>query len=253
MVAKTLKPGPKISEIFLHFAGDSTMTRFIRLLYDCVKWNLCWHFLFGISEWRSQGGLRLWCVYYTMGKAKFEAIIKQTNRFAVLAEPDSDDDLPAYAPLSPTFGSQPSTEFYEIKAEEGLGEKEGQGEPGELGEKEGLGEPEDENVIDSSGVTHFRVWKNDVTRFSSDTNNIFSSPFSRKRTVKKEEDGWTSIESGPLATGTSASSQDFPSMLSRGDVADALAWADKVKTSLDKARHRKMSFFRRTVVLDEKF
>jgi hypothetical protein len=163
-----------------------------------------------------------------MGKPKIEPLIKQANRFAVLAETDSDDsdDQPDYAPLSPNFGSQSSLP---LAFEDILEVKEGQ----------------------------FRVWKNDVTRFSSDTNNIFSSPFSRKRNTKKEEDGWTSIESGPLNLGT-AESQEFPSMLNRGnDVADALAWAEKVKASLDKARNgqrrKELSFFRRTVVLDEKF
>lgn len=162
-----------------------------------------------------------------MGKPKVEPLLKQKNRFAVLADTDSDDDLPDYAPLSPNFGSKAP-----------------------FAEPEPLVEPE-------STATEFRVWKNDITRFSSDTN-IFSSPFSRKRVTKKE-DGWTSIESGSSdsaqvqGTGTAAESQEFPSMLGRGDVADALAWAEKVKTSLDKARHRKLSFFRRTVVLDEKF
>ncbi len=148
-----------------------------------------------------------------MGKPKVEPLLKHKNRFAALAE-DSDDE-PDYAPPSPNFGVQAV-------------------------------EPEVEPEVEKE-VNEFRVWKNDVTRFSSDTN-IFSSPFSRKR---KKEDGWTSIESGPLAP--AAESQEFPSMLGRGDVADALVWAEKVKTSLDKARHRKLSFFRRTVVLDEKF
>jgi hypothetical protein len=171
-----------------------------------------------------------------MGKPKVEAILKQTNRFAVLAE-DSDDDLPDYVPLSPNFGSTPA-DF----------------------PPEAVAEPQE---------PAFRVWKNDVTRFSSDTNNIFSSPFSRKRNTKKEEDGWTSIESGPAMHSALGpleqrpapstildGSQEFPSMLQRGDVADALAWAEKVKNSLEKARtgqRRNLSFFRRTVVLDEKF
>lgn len=169
-----------------------------------------------------------------MGKAKFEPLVKQTNRFAVLADTDSDDDLPDYAPLSPNFGSTPAD--FPPEAEP---------------------EPEPQEPA-------FRVWKNDVTRFSSDTNNIFSSPFSRKRNTKKDDDGWTSIESGsasglgpaPTTSTSIDGSQEFPSMLQRGDVADALAWAEKVKNSLEKARtgqRRNLSFFRRTVVLDEKF
>jgi len=177
-----------------------------------------------------------------MGKPKVEPLLKHKNRFAVLAE-DSDDDLPDYAPLSPNFGAQASVSS-------------GPSGPGPEPEPLAFVEP-DAEVDQTPESTHFRVWKNDATRFSSETN-IFSSPFSRKR---KKEDGWTSIESGSALASASAQaeaqetseSQEFPSMLGRGDVADALAWAEKVKTSLDKARHRKMSFFRRTVVLDEKF
>lgn len=210
-----------------------------------------------------------------MGKPKFEPLIKQKNRFAVLAESDSDDDLPDYAPLSPTFGSQARPlEDFAISGEPFYMATSGEpykmatsGEPYPEPSSETPPEPPSEPASHSveslgePGATHFRVWKNDVTRFSLDTNNIFSSPFSRKRTTKKEEDGWTSIESGPASSAlgpleqgpSAASTQEFPSMLSRGDVADAYAWAEKVKTSLDKARHKKMSFFRRTVVLDEKF
>lgn len=175
-----------------------------------------------------------------MGKPKVEPLLKHVNRFAALAETDSDDDLPDYAPLSPSFGKssdafvEPATqvETSDVKMET----------PGEA-----RAEPE---------VSGFRLWKNDITRFSSDKNNIFSSPFSRKGRHKKEEDGWTSIESGISHISDAAAAmptEEFPSMLNRGDVADALAWAEKVKTSLEKSRHRKLSFFRRSVVLDEKF
>ena len=164
-----------------------------------------------------------------MGKPKVEPLLKHVNRFAALADSDDDlpdDDLPDYAPLSPSFGSEVFTE-----------------KPCPSLNLEPV-----EKSKDLTEVSAFRQWKNDVTRFSSNTN-IFSSPFSRKGKHKKEEDGWTSIESGVAETVT----HEFPSMLGRGDVADALVWAEKVKTSLDKARHRKLSFFRRTVVLDEKF
>ena len=84
-----------------------------------------------------------------MTKAKHEPLIKQTNRFAALADSDSDDDKnelkspvvegltasmqdltddPPYAPPSPVLEETPQ----------------------------------------------FRVWKNDTTRFSSE-NNIFST------------------------------------------------------------------------------
>ena len=185
-----------------------------------------------------------------MRKPKCEPIIKHKNPFAVLADTDSDDDLPAYAPLSPNFGAALFESSLEVPVESPL--------EAPLEAPFEVSEPVEPHVE----VTAFRVWKNDATRFSSDTNNIFSSPFSRKRNTKKDEDGWTSIESGaPIGTLSQAQlatsgSQEFPSMLNRGDVADALAWADKVKTSLEKARtgqRRNLSFFRRTIVLDEKF
>lgn len=147
-----------------------------------------------------------------MGKVKHEPLIKQTNRFAALADSDSDDDknelkspvvegltasmqdltdYPPYAPPSPVLEEAPQ----------------------------------------------FRVWKNDTTRFSSE-NNIFSSPFSRK--AKKS---WSSIE-------VDVNHGD-------DDAANAKAWAAKIMVTLDKARQghntKKISFFRRTVVLDEKF
>lgn len=198
-----------------------------------------------------------------MRKPKCEPIIKQKNRFAVLADTDSDDDLPDYAPLSPSFGAESGTP--EPFTSENV---------------------EVEEVSVAEVEPAFRVWKNDVTRFSSDTNNIFSSPFSRKGRTKREDDGWTSIESGPssgpslgpssglgmqglgmqgLGLQVPVNSKDcaeFPSMLNRGDMidekerADAKAWAAIINVSLDKARtgqRRNLSFFRRTVVLDEKF
>jgi hypothetical protein len=143
----------------------------------------------------------------------------------------------------------------------------------------------------------FRIWKDD-SRFSSMKNNVFSSPFSRKkpRRYTKEEE-WTSIQVGtagisptysPL-TQPSESQNDvpqlnlppavFPSLLSRGtsagvsadDVSEeqtALAWAEKVKQTLERAGQGRsemkrasaksddggnISFFRRSIVLDEKF
>lgn len=140
----------------------------------------------------------------------------------------------------------------------------------------------------------FRVWKDD-SRFSSMKNNVFSSPFSRKkpRRFTKEEE-WTSIQVGTTPTYSpltqpSESQSDipqlnltpsaFPSLLSRGasansgadDVSEeqnALAWAEKVKQTLERAGQGRsemkrsasksddggnLSFFRRSIVLDEKF
>jgi hypothetical protein len=142
----------------------------------------------------------------------------------------------------------------------------------------------------------FRVWKGDDSRFSAMKNNIFSSPFSRKkpRRFTKEEE-WTSIQVGTTPTYSpltqpSESQSDipqlnltpsaFPSLLTRGtsatvndvDVSEeqsALAWAEKVKLTLERAGQGRsemkraasksdmsgniISFFRRSIVLDEKF
>jgi hypothetical protein len=137
----------------------------------------------------------------------------------------------------------------------------------------------------------FRVWKDD-SRFSSIKNNVFSSPFSRKkpRRFAKEDEGWTSIQVGTTPTYSpltqpSESQSDipqlnlpptvFPSLLNRGiatDMSDgseeqtALAWAEKVKLTLERAGQGRsemkraaakpdlsgnISFFRRSIVLDE--
>lgn len=140
----------------------------------------------------------------------------------------------------------------------------------------------------------FRVWKGDDSRFSSIKNNVFSSPFSRKkpRRFAKEDEGWTSIQVGTTPTYSpltqpSESHTDipqlnlppilFPSLLSRGistgisngdgsEEQTALAWAEKVKLTLERAGQGRsemkrtasksdtsgsISFFRRSIVLDE--
>lgn len=130
----------------------------------------------------------------------------------------------------------------------------------------------------------FRVWNtDDDTRFKRE-NNIFSSPFSRKRGAmrprfKEDNEGWVSIqvgqpeESPPLDSGLtedipdiSLPPQAFPSMLNRGDQETALIWAEKVKKSLERAERlrgefkrgkdavyssgSKLSFFRKSANVD---
>ena len=152
-------------------------------------------------------------------------------------------------------------------------------------------------VVPKEQEPQFRVWKaEDDSRFSTMKNNIFSSPFSRKkpRRFTKEEE-WTSIQVGTTPTYSpltqpSESQNDipqlnltpsvFPSLLSRGasaasndvDVSEeqsALAWAEKVKLTLERAGQGRsemkrsaskpdtsgntISFFRRSIMLDEKF
>jgi len=162
-----------------------------------------------------------------MGKAKDIALKPQVNRFAVLA--DSDDEYPNYAPMTPKKEVEASeVEASEVEAAFTEAQPELQTEP----------EPEPEPELKVKPVEakegEFRVWKTEEKRF--DTTNIFSSPFSHKK--KKE---WVSI-------------QEFPSLLTRGDEeAAAHAWAEKVKSTLEKAgqQRKSLSFFRRLV--DDKF
>jgi len=161
-----------------------------------------------------------------MGKAKDIALKPQVNRFAVLA--DSDDEYPDYAPITPKEieASEVQGSFTEIEAQ-----LEAQLEVQLEVQLEAELEPE---VKEKEKETEFRVWKTEEKRF--DTSNIFSSPFSHKK--KKE---WVSI-------------QEFPSLLTRGDEeAAAHAWAEKVKSTLEKAgqQRKSLSFFRR--IVDEKF
>ena len=108
----------------------------------------------------------------------------------------------------------------------------------------------------------FRVWSDTPSRFKND--HIFSSPFSRKKThwsrprFKEDSEGWTSIQvsasasaSAPEEAGARADTQDkaptdFPSLLTRSsggegnpsdDHQSALAWAEKVKRSLERAEN----------------
>lgn len=124
----------------------------------------------------------------------------------------------------------------------------------------------------------FRVWKSEESRFST-VKNIFSSPFSKKKRRVKEEE-WVSIlgEQGQgQSQGVQEQSQsqgerqDFSSLLNRNDVSEeqnALAWAEKVKLTLERAGQNRselkrtaaksedtsnVSFFRRSIVLDENF
>ena len=123
----------------------------------------------------------------------------------------------------------------------------------------------------------FRVWKAEEgeSRFTTEKNNIFSSPFSRKKvawsrprfrsedSTSASAEGWVSIEKGnsctddddlpayapptpPLTTESddlpvsAKPPQEFPSLLTRGscnveDQQNALAWAEKIKKNLDNA------------------
>lgn len=130
----------------------------------------------------------------------------------------------------------------------------------------------------------FRVWKSEESRFST-VKNIFSSPFSKKKRRVKEEE-WVSIlgEQGQQSQSqgfqgvqeqsqgqSQRQGQDFSSLLNRNDVSEeqnALAWAEKVKLTLERAGQNRselkrtaaksehistVSFFRRSIVLDENF
>jgi len=172
-----------------------------------------------------------------MGKPKFqESIPRQKNHFAVLADSDSDDEsngAPVPVPVTPVPVSEDADEW--------------------------VHEKESPLTNKADIVKSFRIWKNEVPRFTS---NIFNSPFSKKG--KKKDEVWTTIDTEHNTTAElenkfqSILGNKYPSMLDRGkadDEMNALAWAEKVKISLEKAKNGKkterMSFFKRAV-LDEK-
>jgi hypothetical protein len=183
-----------------------------------------------------------------MGKPKFqESMPRQKNPFAVLADSDSDDETngsngskgtngPNRVDVAPVVPVVPVSE----DADEWVHEK----------------EFPLTNKVDI--VKSFRIWKNEVPRFTS---NIFNSPFSKKG--KKKDEVWTTIDTEHNTTAElenkfqSILGNKYPSMLDRGkadDEMNALAWAEKVKISLEKAKNGKkterMSFFKRNI--DEK-
>jgi hypothetical protein len=190
------------------------------------------------------------------------------NMFSVLAESDSEEDAPQEQEIESSDSDTVISEIEHVPLP---------------------------SVKEQPPSPQFRVWKGDDSRFSAMKNNIFSSPFSRKkpRRFTKEEE-WTSIQVGTTPTYSpltqpSESQCDipqlnltptvFPSLLSRGvseggdvDVSEeksALAWAEKVKQTLERAGQGRsemkrtasksdtsgniISFFRRSIVLDEKF
>ena len=181
-----------------------------------------------------------------MGKSKPQGtsqnMPKHINRFAVLADSDSDAEE--------TSDVKGAVGFEDVGSED-LGSEGAVGSEAVAG-SEAVGS---EGAAGFEAGSNFRVWKNDTPRFSPD---VFSSPFTRKN--KKKEEGWVSIDGQSMKD---EPQREYPSLLNRSKVDDetnALAWAEKVKFSLDKAKggkkSEKMSFFRspyRNIVLDEKF
>jgi len=192
-----------------------------------------------------------------MGKPKFqENLPRQKNRFAVLADSDSEDE---------SNGTNGTNESNESNGTNGKKVEEVAVVANAVSKNLHINEEAEEwvNEPDSSVkadmVQSFRIWKNEVPRFTS---NIFNSPFSKKG--KKKEEIWTTIDTDHNTTAElenkfqSILGNKYPSMLDRGKVDDemnALAWAEKVKVSLERAKNGKkterMSFFKRAV-LDEK-
>jgi hypothetical protein len=104
----------------------------------------------------------------------------------------------------------------------------------------------DEEVLEPKPSPPFRVWSLDEAekRFKNDTN-IFSSPFARKKWSKPRfKEDWVSIEVGKAEEETEVDTQEFPSMLSRGDQERAVLWAEKVKKSLERAEKVRVEFKR---------
>jgi hypothetical protein len=113
----------------------------------------------------------------------------------------------------------------------------------------------------------FRVWKSEESRFST-VKNIFSSPFSKKKRRVKDEE-WVSILGTQDGQGQNQSKSQGQEIV-LPDVSEeqnALAWAEKVKMTLERAGQNRsdlkrvtksedianVSFFRRSIVLDENF
>jgi hypothetical protein len=170
-----------------------------------------------------------------MGKVKYEPFIKQTNRFAALADSDSDDDK---NDLGMQVSATPEVELAAPEMQD-------------LTDYPPYAPPSP--VLEAEEAPQFRVWKNDTTRFSSE-NNIFSSPFSRK--TKKS---WSSIDIDVShGEDDAANSKDWAAKIMVTLDAAKLK-AEKLKAEKDRQFHKNnMSFFRtpvlrRTVVLDEKF
>jgi len=148
-------------------------------------------------------------------------------------------------------------------------------------DSEGEGVPE---KVEEIKEEQFRVWKDDTRFKNEDTSIIFKSPFSKKNSAwlkpRFKEDEWVSIETTeskgvevPPATASAdvipdaeTPVQKFPSLLTRGvsedkDRSTALAWAEKIKKSFDRADKtrfefkkqpdpfvEKLSFFRRATL-----
>lgn len=137
--------------------------------------------------------------------------------------------------------------------------------------EESESESESEEKPQTLEQNQLRVWKGEESRFSS-VKNIFSSPFSRKKRRAKEEE-WVSILGNEQGQGQGQGQrQELSSLLNRGnDISEeqnALAWAEKVKLTLERAGQNRselkrtaaksednsnVSFFRRSIVLDENF
>jgi len=138
-------------------------------------------------------------------------------------------------------------------------------------EVESESETETESEVEEKPQENqFRVWKSEESRFST-VKNIFSSPFSKKKRRVKDEE-WVSIL-GTQATQEGqgqGQNQNQSQEVVLPDVSEeqnALAWAEKVKMTLERAGQNRsdlkrvtksedianVSFFRRSIVLDENF
>ena len=195
-----------------------------------------------------------------MPKVK-ELGIQPKNPFWVLDDSDEDETVEK----APEPEPEPEPKPEPTPVPEPVPEPEPEAEP--KPEPEPEPEPVESKVEKSS---YFRTWiKNEEdTRFASDElkNNIFSSPFSKKRITKEwgtrprfrdDDDNWVSIrwnqpqfeddvDTQPVIYEERV--QDFPSMLTRStrnifveetitpqDEISAVVWAERIKKSLEKA------------------
>jgi len=270
MVAKTRKDGPRKLAIFLHFAGDSTMRRFIYFggLFivesDGGTFYFCFWAFVGLPQPCSGVKAKLRVIYNRMYRKSYVMPATRANKISKLSvDSDSDSDQSCVSSASASSAASVQENVCSLAASSSHAAPEETSPP-------------------------FRVWKADEgeSRFTTEKNNIFSSPFSRKKvawsrprfrsedstssslavpsaSASASAEGWVSIEKGIRSTEdddlpeyappTPSASEDaedapisakppqeFPSLLKRGsgsveDQQNALAWAEKIKKNLDNA------------------
>jgi hypothetical protein len=90
-----------------------------------------------------------------------------------------------------------------------------------------------------------RVWDtNDTSRFKKDNTNVFSSPFSRKKTKwsKEETNEWTRLKPEEIQVGTTHSLETKQREITPDTT--SLEWAERIKDTFERHESKRMSFFK---------